>query len=144
MELLEHLNWPRSEQEFKCFGVFRAPGELLCAAEGIRKADGSHIFDSILRYLNLPEFDELASVSDVPSARVLTASQRIIEFSASWLTGNKQLDLKLGVTNTRRLGWSQATPPIHGWAWSRILLLLSNERFIETQKEDFTDGEILA
>ena len=79
-------------------------------------------------------------LADIPPASVLTAPFRIFNFKSKWTTDSRtQLDLQLGTEFTRRLGWgSDVIRPIYARAWSRLLLLVSESRFVEVQNQDFT------
>jgi hypothetical protein len=138
-DILQELQWPKDE-EFDCLGFFRVPGELLCAAQSNTNEDGSHPFDPILRFRNHAQQKNIHALADIPPASVLTAPFRIFNFKSKWTTDTRtQLDLQLGTEVTKRLGWgSEPIRPIYARAWSRLLLLVSESRFVEVQSQDFT------
>ena len=137
-DLLKLLGWP-SDEQFKCWGFFRFRGELICASESVRNGDGTHPFDEILKYRHLAEHKNIRSLAVVPPSSVLTASFRIIEFPAAWTSPkHSQLDLQMGVEATKRLGWASPTPrPIYACAWSKLLFLFSEARFLELETAEF-------
>jgi hypothetical protein len=141
-DLLKLLAW-QSDEEFKCWGFFRFPGELICASESIRNEDGTHPFDEILKYQQLPELTNIQTLSVTPPGSVLTASYRLIEFPAAWTSAKRtQLDLQMGVEATKRLGWGPPSPrPIYACAWSRLLILFSEARFLELQTSELAHWE---
>lgn len=143
-DLIKQLDWPPEEQ-FKCWGFFRFPGELVCAAESVRNSDGTHPFDEILKYRQLPERTNIFSLAAVPPGSVLTARFRIIEFPGAWTTvKHVQLDLQMGVEATKRLGWISPTPrPIYACGWSKLLFMFSEARFLELEAAEFTHWESL-
>jgi hypothetical protein len=138
-DILQELQWP-GDEEFECIGFFRVPGELLCAAQSNRNEDGSHPFDSIIRFNNYPHQRNVHTPADIPPASVLTAPFRVFNFTSKWTTGSRtQLDLQLGTEMTKRLGWEPQGPrPIYARAWSRLLLLVSESRFLDVQSQDFS------
>ena len=138
-DILQELQWPEDE-EFECLGFFRVPGELLCAAQLNTNDDGSHPFDPILRFRSLTQPKNIHLLADIPPASVLTAPFRVFNFKSKWTTASRtQLDLQLGTEMTKRLGWGpEVIHPIYARAWSRLLLLVSETRFVEVQNQDFT------
>jgi hypothetical protein len=144
-DVLSELQWP-AEQEFNCHGFFRFPGELLCAAASVKNADGTHPFDAVLRFRQLPLPKNIHAVSAIPPASVLTAGYRVFDFPAKWTSESRtQLHLQIGIEATKRLGWASGTvvppasvPPLYAMAWSSLLLLMSETRFQAVQEQDFT------
>lgn len=142
--LLTPLAWTEFGDDFDCWAIFRYPGELLCAPKALTVDDGTHPFAAALAAIELPPSGHVSPLHEVPPSRVLTAFQRVFSFQASWSSGaKKQLDLKLGVDNTALLGWSKGSGSrVYGIPWTRILVLLSQKRYEEVQKQDFTDGSL--
>lgn len=142
--ILGRLDWGTYGQPFECFGIFRLPNELICAPKALTTENGAHPFDDALHLIENTALSTPSSLKNIPAARVITASYRVIGFEASWPSrSGKQLDLKLGTAITARLGWQQGQGTyIYAAAWNRILLIMSETRFNETQREDFTDGNL--
>jgi hypothetical protein len=138
-DILRELQWPESE-EFECLGFFRLPGELICAAQSNKNDDGSHPFDPILRFRDHPHQRNIHLLADIPPASVLTAPFRVFNFTSKWTSDSRtQLDLQLGTEMTKRMGWElPVIRPIYARAWSRLLLLVSESRFVDVQSQDFT------
>lgn len=144
-DVLTPLNWKEFGDDFECWGIFRYPGELLCAPKALKSENGQHPFGPALTVLeDLSPPEAVSSLVDIPSALTLTALTRVFAFTASWPSENKkQLDLKLRVPVTSQLGWNRGSETtVHCIPWTRILILLSDSRFQEVQRQDFTGGSL--
>lgn len=144
-DLLTPLGWQEFGQSFECWGVFRYPGELLCAPKALITENGTHPFAAALNVIEeLAPTGPVVSLADIPPSRVLTAFRRIFAFESTWSNESmKQLDLKLGVAVTVQLGWFRGTESnVYGIPWTRVLVLLAEERYHEVEKQDFTDGAL--
>lgn len=144
-DVLTPLGWQEFGQSFECWGVFRYPGELLCAPKALTTENGTHPFAAALTIIEeLEPTGPVAPLAGIPSSRVLTAFRRIFAFDATWLNeSRKQLDLKLGVAVTAQLGWSRGGESnVYGIPWTRVLILLAENRYQEVEKQDFTEGAL--
>src|SRR5579862_2075314 len=129
-DLLGRLDWWGFATDPPCWGVFRQPGELLCAPKGLTDEHGSHPFEAVLHLASAAPVGSASAWAQIPSGRVITAPDRVIEFSAAWTSDQKQLSLKIGRDTGRQLGWSEdANPPIYANNWGQILLLMSQQRY---------------
>ena len=142
--LLDSLSWPTEAPAFECFGVFRNRGELLVAPVNLADEGGEHPFEPVLSFLNLAPDTKIVPLAEIPTAGVIAAPYRVVRFEASWIGDEKkQLDLKIGVEVSRRLGWERGKETsIFPLIWGTVLLLLADFRFSEIQAEDFTGGHL--
>ena len=144
VKLIGALGWDKYKENFRCYGIFRSEGELLCAATSLTNSEGEHPFGTALDFLNFVPPESIERLEEIPSARVLVATDRVFEFDSVWSKKRKQLELRLKTVVTKRLGWtsaSQPQPPLYAFAFSEILLLMSQSRFREACREDFTGGQ---
>ena len=136
-ELLRRIDWREFEDGPACWGVFRRPGELLCAPKNLVGDDGCHPFEQILELVALEPQKPGPSWTSIPTARIITAPDRVIEFPTAWTSNRQQLTMKIGRKVTRRLGWSQKkSSPIYATNWARILILMSQSRYDAVQMSE--------
>lgn len=143
-ELLDELGWRTYSDGFKCIGLFRRHGELLCAPLDAKGPTGAHPFQPAHDALPPPPPEEGPSdLLDIPSSTSLLAQDRIVEFETRWTGEKKQLTLKFGKAILNDLGWN---PPesrlLYALSYSFVLIILSEERRIAVLDEDFTYGQM--
>jgi hypothetical protein len=142
--LITSLGWTAQQaSSFDCYGLFRGREELLCAPIDLQDKAGDHPFGKVFRIVEAVRNPELPiSLRDVPSAGDLVASERVIEFKATW-TGDtrSQLDLNLGVDVTDRLGWAKNLRdacPIYVGSFGPIFIAMSERRYRTALEEELS------
>jgi hypothetical protein len=139
--VISTLGWDSFQESFECFGWFRTREELLCAPTSLQTEDGEHPFaQAIERVEALSAAARAPSLAAIPEAKHLVAADRLIKFDASWTnTARSQLDLKIGVDISARLGWlTDSSPPILIGTYGAILIAMSESRYLQSQEEQLT------
>lgn len=135
--ILGRIDWAEFTPKPECWGIFRQPGELLCAPRALTGEDGRHPFTEILAIAARTPDEPAPRWSQIPSARVITAPDRVISFPAAW--SGEQLLLKIGRDTGRRLGWSEENePPIYLSNWARILIVMSQSFYESVLRQDLS------
>lgn len=134
------LGWPTSSNEFSCYGVFRARGELLCAPQAAALEDGMHPFQAALDYrVRAGARPQSGALADFPPASTLILDLLVFDFTAKWTTAkHSQLDLNMTTLRTSLLGWRRGdqSTPVYPRIWSGVLCLLSQERVFAIQDQE--------
>ncbi len=141
--LFTALGWASHTDHFDCIGVFRNIGEFLISPLWVKTDEDTHPFEVLFSYEQPPSSQNIMPINDIPPTRVITAANRISRIQASWTKSKEQLDLKVGVAISRRLGWEKSSnPPIYPIVWGSFLVLISEKEFFRAQSEDFTGGHL--
>ena len=115
--------------------MFRQPGELLYAPKALAGEDGRYPFAEILTIAARSPDEPAPRWTHIPSARVITAPDRVISFPAAW--SGEQFLLKIGRDTGRRLGWSEENePPIYLSNGARILIVMSQSFYESVQRQE--------
>src|SRR5258708_31330610 len=141
--VINALRWNVFESDFRCLGLYRFREELLCAPDQLESESGDHAFADVVSIVaSVSDHHSAPSLRDVPLIEELVASERLIDFAASWVSeARSQLDLNLGVEVTERLGWSKQpgqTRPIYVGNYAGILILTSEQHYREAHERDLT------
>lgn len=139
--VLDELGWSAHKEDFQCFGILRAPEELLCVPEWLRTDEDVHPLERALEMVehlkSAPPVDLLA----VPTLDVLALRYRVFMFAAVWHPPKKvQLDLKIGINLAERLSIGEQPGSRSRRAFAAIyggMLILASERHgTEVMKTD--------
>jgi hypothetical protein len=141
--IINSLGWDSYQTNFDCYGLFRGREELLCAPIELVDDFGGHPFAKVISIVDaLSTPPKAPALQDIPSVRYLLATDRLITFKATWTSNARsQLDLNLGVENTKELGWSKqptGAPPIYLGTYGSIFIVISERRYLIGREEDLT------
>lgn len=114
------------------------------APTSLSEGDAEHPFEAALGFRDIAPESPVTKLSDIPPASVVTAPNRVIEFESAWVGKERnQLDLKVGAYAMQGLGWKPgASAEVFPAVWRPVLILMSQQRYTEVQREDFTQGSL--
>lgn len=140
--VLEDLGWNTHTEDFECYGVLRAPEEILVAPEWLKTEDEGihplqHAYDAVERMKSAPAVDLLA----IPALDVLALRYRVFRFPARWCPPKKvQLDLNIGAKLVGRLSAGMSAerknPRAFAVTYGGMLVLASERWGAEIMKTD--------